>query len=60
MAAMELNKKAENLFIKQDYENAAKTYEEALKFNPSEPAFYENVGNSYMKMGNQKKASKYF
>ena len=56
MAAMELNKKAENLFLNQDYENAAKTYEEALKLNPSEPAFYENVGNSYMKMGNQNKA----
>lgn len=56
MAAIELNKKAENLFLNQDYENAAKTYEEALKLNPSEPAFYENIGNSYMKIGNQKKA----
>ena len=56
MEAMELNKKAENLFLNQDYENAALTYEEALKLNPSEPAFYENIGNSYMKIGNQKKA----
>ena len=56
MAAMELNKKAENLFLNQDYENAALTYEEALKLNPSEPAFYENIGNSYLKIGNQKKA----
>ena len=57
--AMKLNEKAENLFSNQDYENAVKIYEEALKFNPSEPAFYENIGNSYMKIGNQKKAQFY-
>lgn len=59
MKAMELNDKAETYFSNKDFKNAAITYEEALKFNPSEPAFYENTGNSYMKIGDQTKAQKY-
>ena len=35
-----------------------KTFEKAIEFNPSEPAFYENVGNSYMKIGDQINSSK--
>ena len=59
MKAMELNDQAENYFSNKDFENAAKTFEKALKYNPSEPAFYENTGNSYMKIGDQIKAQKY-
>ena len=57
--AMELNQKAETYFLNKEYLNAAKTYEEAIQLNPSEPAFYENTGNSYMKIGDQIKAQKY-
>ncbi len=57
--AMEINKEAEANFDNQDFENAAKLFEEALKYNPSEPAFYENAGNSYMKIGDQVLAQKY-
>ena len=59
MKAMELNKKAENYFSEKDFKSAAMTYEEAIIYNPSEPAFYENTGNAYMKLGNQIKAQKY-
>lgn len=59
MKAMELDQKAEVFFSNQDFLNAAKTYEEALSFNPSEPAFYENAGNSYMKIGDQENAQKF-
>ena len=59
MKAMELNDQAETYFSNKDFENAAITFEEALKYNPSEPAFYENTGNSYMKIGDQIKAQKY-
>ena len=59
MKAMELNDKAETYFSNNDFENAAKTFQEAIKYNPSEPAFYENTGNSYMKIGDQIKAQKY-
>lgn len=59
MKAMELNKQAETYFLNKDYKNAAKTYKEALKYNPSEPAFYENIGNSHMKIGDQILAQKY-
>ena len=57
--AMEINKEAEADFSKKDYLNAAKKFEKAINFNPSESAFYENAGNSYMKIGDQKNAQKY-
>jgi len=57
--AIEINKEAEAYFSNKDFENAAKSFEEALKYNPSEPAFYENAGNSYMKIGDQVLAQKY-
>ena len=57
--ANEINKEAEAYFSNKDYENAAKLFEEALKYNPSEPAFYENAGNSYMKIGDQILAQKF-
>ena len=57
--AMEINEEAETYFSNKDYSNAAKAFKEALKLNPSEPAFYENIGNSYMKIGDQIKAQKY-
>ena len=59
LKALEINESAENYFSNQDFENAAKSFEEALKYNPSEPAFYENAGNSYMKVGDQVLAQKY-
>lgn len=59
MNAMDLNEKAETFFSNEDYLNAAQTFEKAIEFNPSEPAFYENVGNSYMKIGDQIKAQKF-
>jgi len=57
--AMEINEEAEAYFSNQDFENAAKSFEDAIKHNPSEPAFYENAGNSYMKVGDQVLAQKY-
>ena len=57
--AMEINEEAEEYFSNREFESAAKSFEEALKYNPSEPAFYENAGNSYMKIGNQILAQKY-
>ena len=57
--AMDINKEAEGYFFNEDFENAAKSFEEALKYNPSEAAFYENAGNSYMKVGDQVLAQKY-
>ena len=57
--AMEINKEAETYFSNQDFENAAKKFEEAIEFNPSESAFYENAGNSYMKIGDQILAQKF-
>ena len=57
--AKEVNEIAENYFSNKDYENAARSFEEAIKFNPSESAFYENAGNSYMKIGDQINAQKY-
>ena len=57
--AIDINKEAETYFLNEDYLNAAKKYEEAIGFNPSEPAFYENVGNSYMKIGDQILAQKF-
>jgi len=57
--AMEINEEAEAYFSNQDFENAAKSFEDAIKHNPSEPAFYENAGNSYMKVGDQILAQKY-
>ena len=57
--AMEINEEAEAYFSNQDFENAAKSFEDAIKYNPSEPAFYENAGNSYMKIGDQILAQKY-
>ena len=59
MKAMDLNEKAETFFSNEDYLNAAQTFEKAIEFNPSEPAFYENVGNSYMKIGDQILAQKF-
>lgn len=59
MKAMDLNEKAEIFFSNEDYLNAAQTFEKAIEFNPSEPAFYENVGNSYMKIGDQILAQKF-
>lgn len=57
--AIEINKEAEAFFSNKEFENAAKSFEEAIKYNPSEPAFYENAGNSYMKIGDQVLAQKY-
>lgn len=57
--ARDLNEKAEIFFFNEDYLNAAKTFEKAIEFNPSEPAFYENAGNSYMKTGDQINAQKF-
>ena len=57
--ALEINKEAEEYFSNKDFKNAAKSFEEAIKYNPSEPAFYENAGNSYMKIGDQVLAQKY-
>lgn len=59
MNAMDLNEKAETFFSNEDYLNAAQTFEKAIEFNPSEPAFYENTGNSYMKIGHQIKAQRF-
>lgn len=59
LKALEINESAETYFSNQDFENAAKSFEEAIKYNPSEPAFYENLGNSYMKIGDQVLAQKY-
>ena len=59
MQAMDLNEEAETYFLNSDFQNAAYKYEEAIKYNPSEPAFYENAGNSYMKIGDQITAQKY-
>ena len=42
-----------------EVEKDSKTFEDAIKYNPSEPAFYENAGNSYMKIGDQILAQKY-
>ena len=56
---MDINKEAETQFLNKDYEKAAKNYLRALEYNPSEPAFYENAGNSYMKIGDQVLAQKY-
>ena len=57
--AMEINKEAEADFSKKNYLSAAKKFEKAINFNPSESAFYENAGNSYMKVGDQILAQKY-
>ena len=59
LKALEINQSAETYFSNQDFENAAKSFEDAIKYNPSEPAFYENAGNSYMKIGDQILAQKY-
>ena len=59
LRAIDINKKAEAYFRNQEYLNAAEAFEEALKYNPSEPAFYENAGNSYMKIGDQILAQKF-
>ena len=57
--AMDLNKKAEEFFLNNEYQNAIGAYEKAIRYNPSEPAFYENLGNLYMKTGDQIKAQKF-
>lgn len=59
LKAMEINEKAETYFSNKDYLKAVIEFKEALKLNPSEPAFYENIGNSYMKIGDQSKAQVY-
>ena len=59
LKALEINQSAETYFSNQDFENAAKSFEDAIKYNPSEPAFYQNAGNSYMKIGDQILAQKY-
>ena len=56
LKAIDLNKKAETFFEQGDFQKAVKTFEEALSYNPSEPAFYQNIWNCYMKFGDQKKA----
>ncbi len=59
LKAMDLNKKAESFFLENNFQKAAQTYIEAISKNPSEPAFYENAGNSYLKMGDHKNAQIY-
>jgi tetratricopeptide (TPR) repeat protein len=59
LKAFEINEAAETYFSNQDFENAGRSFEQALKYNPSEPAFYENAGNSFMKLGDQIKAQQY-
>ena len=41
---------ADSLFNNKQFKAASKKYLEAIKFNPSEPAFYQNAGNSFLQI----------
>ena len=47
-------------FEQGQYENAAKFFEQATKFNDLEAPYFENAGNAYMKIGNYQKALYFF
>ena len=41
-----------------DYNNARKSFESAIKLNPQEADYYYNLGYAYKKLGNKKRADK--
>ena len=43
---------------KNDYNNARKSFESAIKINPKEPDYYYNLGYTYKKLNNIKRANK--
>ena len=45
-------------FDNKDFEKAAKSFEKAFKFNPTEASYYENSANAYMKIGKDENAIK--
>ena len=50
---------ADSLFENKRYQDASKKYIEAIKLNPSEPAFYQNAGNSFLQLSELKNADLY-
>lgn len=41
---------ADSLFNNKQFKAASKKYLEAIKLNPSEPAYYQNAGNSFLQI----------
>jgi O-antigen ligase len=48
--------RAVDLFDKQDYESALIDFQKAADLNPYELAYFENIANSYMQLGNDEQA----
>lgn len=57
--AIKLAKEGDSLFNKNMFNNSAKKYIEAIKYNPSEPAFYQNAGNAFLQLSDHKIADYY-
>jgi tetratricopeptide (TPR) repeat protein len=48
--------KANDFFKDNKFKEAAESFEKAYSFNPQEVSYYENAANSYMQLGDDKKA----
>ena len=57
--ALELGQYGDKLFETKKYKEASLKYVEAIKKNPSESAFYQNAGNSFLQVGDYDKADFY-